>query len=642
MTASTITVYPGLNSAGASLTVYAEDLATLIPASGAVVPYTAYYTSLLANGRLMTSDPLSGSGDAITVQPVTRVAGALAGNATPQMYGGVADGTTDCTDAIQAALDSGASELTLSPGIYRTTRQLFVSDNMAISCSRSGCAEIVCDGTDWDPALPEYAIVINSAISSPYNDPAARQQVKRPTLKNITVRSPAGGGIFAGSSINPHFLIESVLAEECLTYGFFFGEATYFVTMFKSSANYCEAGGVKVLAYCDLFTLDTCSFGANSGYDVDIGTTNFRIEQCDFELHTGVSSGVSGEVAANLCLRTSDVQSGYAIVANNRFGPEQMGAGINPYDIHITNNGTTEQVLRGIRFYGNRHFSPAGAIRKTAPMLLDSGVGSMDIIASTHNGLGVSDPGVVGYSSSYLVETTDASNVLASTTYVGNFIDELELAKPSIAAVFQSRGNTERNWQRVVAGLALSAYDFVFAGANDTGIGRNGTPRVFTMNNASYSEWFANDIVGMALTAAAQDSITQIVKDGTIIVSTLNAAALTIGDPVYMGAAGNLSLTPHASVVKIVGRLLSQTTNAMVQLDFSEPARWVAMPTKGGFKIGDEAPKATLVVAGAAASQYVIRGWLRLTNAVLDPANGNITNNVLNTDWVEMRTLTGT
>lgn len=58
-----------------------------------------------------------------------------------------------------------------------------------------------------------------------------------------------------------------------------------------------------------------------------------------------------------------------------------------------------------------------------------------------------------------------------------------------------------------------------------------------------------------------------------------------------------------------------------------------AIPTTGAFKIGDIAWNTTVTVAGSASSQYIIVGWRRLTDG---------TAHVLNTDWVEMRTLTGT
>lgn len=84
-----VTVWPGLDANGNSLTVYAEDGETLIPAvGGALVPYTMlngqgvevpnpYYPPLIASGQLVTKDPLEGGGVPVTlVAPVVTVSDA--------------------------------------------------------------------------------------------------------------------------------------------------------------------------------------------------------------------------------------------------------------------------------------------------------------------------------------------------------------------------------------------------------------------------------------------------------------------------------------------------------------------------------------------------------------------------------------
>lgn len=58
-----------------------------------------------------------------------------------------------------------------------------------------------------------------------------------------------------------------------------------------------------------------------------------------------------------------------------------------------------------------------------------------------------------------------------------------------------------------------------------------------------------------------------------------------------------------------------------------------AMPTTGTYNIGEFYENITPAVAGAASSQYTIRGWRRITAGSA---------HVLNTDWVECRELTGT
>lgn len=78
---ATYHVWPGLDSHGTSLVVYAEDSVTLIPAvGGALVPYAKYYRDLQAIGRLLDYDPLGLSGDPITVPPITRASGSVIGD----------------------------------------------------------------------------------------------------------------------------------------------------------------------------------------------------------------------------------------------------------------------------------------------------------------------------------------------------------------------------------------------------------------------------------------------------------------------------------------------------------------------------------------------------------------------------------
>lgn len=65
-------------------------------------------------------------------------------------------------------------------------------------------------------------------------------------------------------------------------------------------------------------------------------------------------------------------------------------------------------------------------------------------------------------------------------------------------------------------------------------------------------------------------------------------------------------------------------------------ARWVgectAMPTSGTFATGDRCFNSAPSELGTTSSKYVITGWIRITTG---------SGNVLNTDWLQMRTLTG-
>ncbi len=56
------------------------------------------------------------------------------------------------------------------------------------------------------------------------------------------------------------------------------------------------------------------------------------------------------------------------------------------------------------------------------------------------------------------------------------------------------------------------------------------------------------------------------------------------------------------------------------------------VPTTGTWFIGDYVKKSDPVEAGVVTTKYVIKGWIRVTSG---------TGNVLNTDWLEDRALTG-
>jgi hypothetical protein len=57
-----------------------------------------------------------------------------------------------------------------------------------------------------------------------------------------------------------------------------------------------------------------------------------------------------------------------------------------------------------------------------------------------------------------------------------------------------------------------------------------------------------------------------------------------------------------------------------------------AMPTSGTYKAGDEVHASAPAEAGTGGSKYIITGWKRMTTGAA---------HVLNTDWMQMRTLTG-
>jgi hypothetical protein len=73
-------------------------------------------------------------------------------------------------------------------------------------------------------------------------------------------------------------------------------------------------------------------------------------------------------------------------------------------------------------------------------------------------------------------------------------------------------------------------------------------------------------------------------------------------------------------------------TRAYLGLDSSAILWRTTMPNTGTFTAGDRVFKTNPAEEGGAGSKYIITGWIRLTTG---------TDNTLNTDWFEMRTLTG-
>ena len=75
------------------------------------------------------------------------------------------------------------------------------------------------------------------------------------------------------------------------------------------------------------------------------------------------------------------------------------------------------------------------------------------------------------------------------------------------------------------------------------------------------------------------------------------------------------------------------TSSTFGQIANTVQMRSAAIPATGRYVAGHRVLKDAAVVAGSGGSQYVVTGWVRATTG---------SGHVLNTDWYEMRTLTGT
>jgi polygalacturonase len=84
----------------------------------------------------------------------------------------------------------------------------------------------------------------------------------------------------------------------------------------------------------------------------------------------------------------------------------------------------------------------------------------------------------------------------------------------------------------------------------------------------------------------------------------------------------------------------NRVTNEYVETTFTVTGRrqgvsaltFAALPTQSTWKIGDVAFSSSVTESGGGGSKYIVKGWSRITNG---------TGNVLNTDWLQNRVLTG-
>jgi len=90
-------------------------------------------------------------------------------------------------------------------------------------------------------------------------------------------------------------------------------------------------------------------------------------------------------------------------------------------------------------------------------------------------------------------------------------------------------------------------------------------------------------------------------------------------------------LTPLPKLI----RLLNERMTALsIWVSSAVPAESAAaMPVAGNFVVGYFVENSAPVVLGGAGNRYIVKGWKRLTTGGA---------HVLNVDWVECRTLTGT
>lgn len=159
--------------------------------------------------------------------------------------------------------------------------------------------------------------------------------------------------------------------------------------------------------------------------------------------------------------------------------------------------------------------------------------------------------------------------------------------------------------------------------ANNTFTGALDMPAILVANTIG---WLAggNVFKNCSTTGIADNVLTESAPN--IVYSDFVAA----GDNANNKGVRNLPAAAYNIIVPING---DPTTSTFGQIANTVQMHTAAIPSTGRYVAGHRVVKDFAAVAGAPGSQYVVTGWVRATTG---------SGHVLNTDWYEMRTLTGT
>lgn len=343
------------------------------------------------------------------------------------------------------------------------------------------------------------------------------------------------------------------------------GLANYFVEV--AFWHVQDSGGVKVRPYSDLFTFYKYAVSKGKGYDLDLETTTFSIQSCNFEANPGNRG--SNPNLANIVIRPSAIASGYGTIAFTRFGPE--GSGLNaddgitaPHDILLSNEGMPTGQIQGVHLIGNKHFSKPGLLRKVSPVHIASGIIDLTIRDPKVNGLSAVDAHH-GYSSPYIVTYDPASGGVAYSA-ADNYIDRLSHVDPALRGVFIGSANTNDGLtMRAVAVAPLKAWSVCYI----VGWSERGLPKI----QAAGTETAARQAEYVLGYAAGGEDIVQVYRKGAIVQTALDTSGKAFNDPVYINAAPpydfDLGLIPPGGAFnRVIGRVMSIGPNAHVLLTF--------------------------------------------------------------------------
>ena len=130
-------------------------------------------------------------------------------------FGAVGDGVTNDTNAIQAALNSGAIHVYVPKGTYKTTATLYIptkvsfegagKDSVIEATSISGPAISTFQGTFVDPNFNENQQLKNICIGGSCTTALLWTCAIKSTVENITIKSTSTYGVIVDGSFNCRF-----------------------------------------------------------------------------------------------------------------------------------------------------------------------------------------------------------------------------------------------------------------------------------------------------------------------------------------------------------------------------------------------------------------------------------------------------
>lgn len=410
------------------------------------------------------------------------------------------------------------------------------------------------------------------------------------------------------------------------------------ITITGNTLEYCMSQGISVKS--DAQTLATQE-GVTALHGVTI-TGNTIKNMIDRSYVDGLTSR-----APYIFVTAESAKAGSLAVVPGRNDPA-TGTITSPYPYYYTVNNVsvTQPVADGM----NIVVSGNNLVRDMYPTakISDYGFGSF------YTRTGPVDPAVV--EAMYRVEGIIVDYRLLNVNITGNVISGIgyallldpyaQLVNSNFAhniifdctfGVVAAGANT--NKQNLTIANNIFDLDPFFVSSNRGSAGTwlaNGNPTAIATQNSSGYGIVGNTFKNVCRVCDKILTNTGESENGNVAVLGLNYAecqpvATTLGFNTANKGIGNL-LAGNALVYKIVDSDPNSATYGQVQNNCSVLAS--AKPTSGYYVAGHVTwIAAPPLVNGGAGSQYIIAAYKRVTNG---------TGHVLNTDWIEMRTLTGT